>query len=309
MPALRALNVLTAALAVALPPLASAAPAAAAAPSRPRIVPVEVTGDGFCAPGPNTRPPGPLTFRVSTPDAAGHWWALMRLRGAATMDQVRQEFADSYSPDPAVSLPALRAVYRDVDFRGGASVTPGAPVSVTSVFEPGTYYMSDTALEGATDGCGTGRTHLQRFRVAGPAWPARPAPSVRQPRRRTVIEARTTAGGGQRFTMPRSWPSHASVVVRNRAEQPHEVIIVAVAPGTVDADVTRYFDALENGETGAPNPFGATIGGMLAISPGRVASFRIDLRPGRYCVLSFVRNPRTGVKSAFEGMFTTVTVR
>lgn len=308
MPALRALNVLTAALAAAMPlavPVAPAAGAVAAAgPSR--LVPVEVTGDGFCAPGPNTRPPGPLTFRVSTPDAAGHWWALMRLRGTATMDQVRQEFADSYSPDPAVSLPALRAIYRDVDFRGGASVTPDAPVSVTSVFEPGTYYMSDTALEGATDGCGTGLTHLQRFRVAGPMRPVR---SVRRPRHRTVIEARTTAGGGQRFVMPRSWPSRASVVVRNRAEQPHEVIIVAVAPGTVDADVTRYFDALQNGDAGVPNPFGATIGGMLAISPGRVASFRIGLRPGRYCVLSFVRNPQTGVKSAFEGMFTTVTVR
>ncbi|MFB4306685.1 hypothetical protein [Actinomadura sp. GTD37] len=306
MPALRALNVLTAALAVALPPAALAAPAAAApaaAPSRPRAVPVEVTGDGFCAPGPNTRPAGPLAFRVSTPDAAGRWWALMRLRGAATMDQVRQEFADSYSPDPAVSLPALRAIYRDVDFRGGASVTPAAPVSVTSDFEPGTYYMSDTALEGATDGCGTGRTHLQRFRVAGHPPAARPLSGG------TVIQARTTPGGGQRFDMPRTWPSRASVVVRNRAEQPHEVIIVEVAPGTGDADVARYFDALQNGDTGVPNPFGATIGGMLAISPGRTAEFRVDLHPGRYAVLSFVRNPQTGVKSAFEGMFTTVTVR
>ncbi|MFA1538360.1 hypothetical protein [Actinomadura monticuli] len=307
MPALRALNVLTAALAVAVPPAAAAAPAAAAsvaaAPSRPPSIPVEVTGDGFCAPGPNVRPAGPLTFRVSTPDAAGRWWALMRLRGAATMDQVRQEFAGSYSPDPTVSLPALRAIYRDVDFRGGASVTPDAPVSVTSDFEAGTYYMSDTALEGATDGCGTGLTHLQRFRVAGHPRSTPP------PRGGTVIEARTTAGGGQRFDMPRSWPSHASVVVRNRAEQPHEVIIVGVAPGTVDADVLRYFDALRNGDTSVPNPFGATVGGMLAISPGRTASFRIDLTPGRYAVLSFVRNPQTGVKSAFEGMFTTVTVR
>lgn len=109
--------------------------------------------------------------------------------------------------------------------------------------------------------------------------------------------------------MPRSWPSRASVLVRNRAEQPHEVIIVGVAPGTGDADVARYFDAVQNGDTSVPSPFGATVGGMLAISPGRTAAFRIDLRPGRYCVLSFVRNPRTGVKSAFEGMFATVTVR
>ncbi|MFA1548305.1 hypothetical protein [Actinomadura chokoriensis] len=308
MPALKTFNVLTAALAapllLAVPAAAPAAGAStAAARSGPQTVPVEVTGDGFCAPGPDPRPPGPITFRVSTPDPAGHWWAVMRLRGEVTMDQVRQEFAESYSPDPAVSLPAIRAIYRDVDFRGGASVTPDAPVSVTSAFEPGTYYMSDTALEGATDGCGTGRTHLQRFRVAGPSRWTPPLSGE------TVIRARTTADGGQRFDMPRSWPSRASVVVRNQAEQPHEVIIVGVAPGTTDADVAAYFDALRNGDTSAPNPFGATVGGMLAISPGRTASFRIDLRPGRYCVLSFVRNPRTGVKSALEGMYTTVTVR
>ncbi|GLW63937.1 hypothetical protein Arub01_21810 [Actinomadura rubrobrunea] len=308
MPTLRPLCVLTAALVAPLLPAATgvapARPAAAAVsvPSRPPVVPVEVTADGFCAPGPDPRPPGLVTFRVTTPDPSGHWWALLRLRDGVTLEQVNQEFADSYSPDPAVALPALRAIYRDVDFRGGVSVTPAGPVSVTSHFEPGTYYMSDTALEGATDGCGTGLTHLQRFRVAGEPRHARP------PKVNTVVEAQAT-DSGQRFVMPGTWPRKASVLLRNRARQPHEVIIVRVVPGTTDADVARYFDALQNGDTSVPDPFRETVGGMLAVSPGREGIFQIDLPPGRYAVLSFVRNPQTGVKSAFEGMFKTVTVR
>ncbi|MEV5708045.1 hypothetical protein [Actinoallomurus sp. NPDC052274] len=274
----------------------------AAPPHAIPLVPVEVTADGFCAATPDPLAPGPVTFRVSTPVADGRWWSVLRLRGTATMDQVAAEFGASYSTDPAVALPALRGIYRDVDFNGGASVFPAAPVSVTTHLEPGTYYLSDTALNGATDGCGGGRTHLQRVQVAeGPR--SRHTPL----RYNGTVDARETPAG-QRFAVSPRLSAHAVLRVTDHTRQPHELIIAAVRPGTTDEDVQAYLDALRKGDTtSVPDPFGATAGGMLAISPGHEAIFRIDLKPGRYSLLSFVRNPQTGVKSAFEGMHTTVT--
>jgi hypothetical protein len=265
----------------------------------PPTVEINTTKDGFCVPGPDPRPAGPVTFRVSTPETGPRWWQVMRLRGSATIAQVKQEYADSASTDPAVALPALRAIYRDVDFHGGTSVVADRPVSVTTELEQGTYYASDTALEGATDDCGTGRTHLQRLHAVGQP----PRPSGRVPVNARVDAVVTDAG--QRFVAPSTFPSHASIRVRNRAHQPHELIVIGVRPGTTDRDVSAFF----GGDTSVPNPFLTVAGGMLAISPGREAVFRIDLPPGQYCLLSFVKNPNTGIKSAIEGMHKTISVR
>jgi hypothetical protein len=292
---LRALVAVT--LVLAVKPLA--AEARPTGLSWPPVLPVTVTNDGFSVPGPNPRPAGLATFQVRTPDKTGHWLSLFRLNRGVTLEQAMREFYDSASSDPAVALPALRALYRDVDFQGGTAVFSTSPVGFTRLLTAGTYYLVETPPVPVP---GRPPFYLQTLEVAGPVRATLPpridaAVSMAQLRGRPTFLTRSTL------------PAQGGILVSNLTFEPAELIILHVSPDTTDADVQAYFDALRNGEDPASSPLGAAGAGLLAISPGRSAVLHVDLPGGRYVLVSFLRNPDTGLPRAWEGFHKVVSLR
>lgn len=260
-------------------------PALPAAP----VLPITVTSAGFDFPGPNPRPAGPVTLRVTTPDSWGHFLGTGSIREGVPLDQAMTEFAQSQSPDKDVAIPALHALYRDVEFFGGAGVFPAtSPVSVTIGLRPGTYY----GIEGA---------NMRRLDV-GPTWLR-----ARPPRVDGLIRM-VQHGSDTRFALPPVLKAHGSYQVVNETSQPQEAVFVGIDPATTDADIQRYYDDLAAGKN-PQNPLLHQVGGLMAISPGHRAVLGFDYPPGRYAVLSFYRDPDTAVKRAAEGMHRVVELR
>lgn len=269
-------------------------PAGSSPVQPPPVLPITLTMNGFSVPGPNPRPAGPVTFQFSAvPGPTGHWWTADTLNSGVTLAKATQDLDESYSSDPAVALPALRAFYSDLTFYGGVSVDAGSHLSLTETLDPGTYYLTDeTATTGTTPPSTLGQAQLT---VTAPYQPARVPPPDGS------ISA-TLSGGHQIIAAPAELPAAGRILLSDHTAQPQEFIVVQVQPGTTDQQIQAYFNAEQGGQPLPPDPFLATAGGMLAISPGRSAELGIAFQPGRYAVLSFVRDAQTGVEEALEGM-------
>lgn len=258
----------------------------------------------FTIPGPDPRPAGPVTFHVTTADGTDHWFSGITLAPGVTSQQAVQEIEESFSPDPSVALPALRAVYQDVIFVGGLSVIPADDDSwFTENFTPGTYVMSDAPA--GSDNSGGQRTTL--LTVSAPAGPG--GDWARLPRIDAVLTVRESGANAAFIAPPRMPADGTFLAVNGHTSQPYEFLLREVNPGTTDADLQAYFDAVRAGQAPASNPFMTTDQqGLLPISPGHAAVFHASFPPGRYALLSYVRDPATGVARAYEGTFKIVTL-
>jgi hypothetical protein len=266
----------------------------------PPVLPITLTQNGFSVPGPDPRLAGPVTFDVTAAAGpTGHWWTVDTLRNGVTLAQATQDLDESYSSDPSVALPALRAFYSDMTFYGGLSIDPASHMSLTETLDPGGYYLSDeTATTGATPPATLGQAQLQV---------TAPYAAAQMPLPDGLIDAQLSQGH-QIFAAPADLPARGRVLLSNHTDQPQEFIFVQVQPGTSDQQIQAYFNAEVSGQTLPPDPFLATAGGMLAISPGRQAELGFAFRPGRYAVLSFVRDAQTGTENALEGMHRIITL-
>jgi len=286
---------LTAAVTLAL--AANVAPAVATtgdtATNLPPVLSMELTNTGFEVPGPNPRPAGLVTFRASTADTSGHLVSLFRLREGVSLSTALQEFTDSVSADPAVKLPALRGLYRDVVFLGGLKVRPAAPVQYTVSLSPGTHYMTEMPIRFVP---GRPPFILRQLEVTAPAAAAR-LPRINA----TVLMM--DHHGRKRLVAPSRVDAKANVLVRNMASQPHELILNTVVPGTTNEDLRRFFGPRQPGDE-PPNPLlpGGDMGGLLALSPGQSVILHLDLPPADYAMLSFLPDPQTGQNSVRDGM-------
>ncbi|OLT37072.1 hypothetical protein BJF79_30240 [Actinomadura sp. CNU-125] len=247
----------------------------------PPVLDIELTDEGFAFPAPNPRPAGLVTIRATTPVPAGHFMGLGAARNGISLEEGMRLFWMSQSPDPEVAIPALRALYRDVEFFGGTGVFPGTdPIAATVHLPADTYYGIDGPI-------------VETLNVSDeyrPAMPPRVHGAVR------MVEH----GDRTRFRAPRKMRAKGSYLVVNHTSQPQECVFVGVAPGTTDRDIQDYYDAPEGEKP--PYPLQTQVGGLMAMSTGHMAVLHYDFPPGLYAILSFYRNPDTAVKRAEEGM-------
>lgn len=250
---------------------------------------------------PNPRPAGPVTFRVSSGDGADHWFSGLVFNPGVTSQQAIQEIQNSFSPDPTVALPALQAVYRDITFAGGLSVTSSSPSWFTENLSPAAYQMSDAPPGAENSTSGARYTALQ---VNAPsqraAWPHFDA----------VLSVREN-GGSASFLAPNRLPAHGAFLAVNprRNAQPYEFLLRQLLPGTTHAQLQAYLTAKGQGQPLPPSPFATSEQqGLLPISPGIASVFHADFTPGTYALLTYVRDPATGVGRAYEGTFKIVTL-
>jgi hypothetical protein len=105
------------------------------------------------------------------------------------------------------------------------------------------------------------------------------------------------------FQLPASIPSGVTTFhFKNAAAQPHELVVVKIAPGHTLADV------LQAAQKEGPDPVWLVqMGGPGAVLPGGDARVTLRLQPGHYAVLCGVPG-KDGVPHLMKGMMKTLTV-
>ena len=84
----------------------------------------------------------------------------------------------------------------------------------------------------------------------------------------------------------------------NDGKQAHEVVLLKLNPG---ASTQRFLDLYRPGSL--PNPAGKPIGGVVGLDPGLDSYMHVDLKPGRYGLLCFLRDPTTRAPHFVLGMW------
>jgi hypothetical protein len=248
----------------------------------------------------NPQSAGPVTFSVNSGDGQNHWFAGMRYAPGVTAAQATAEIIASYSTDPSVALPALKEVYRDINYSGGLSVTSAGPSWFSESLSPGSYNMSDTP-PGSEDN--TSASRYTSMQVADPAhraaWPHVDAVI-------SVVEH----GGQASFVAPSRLPANGTFLAINprRNAQPYEFLLHQLLPGTTAAQFQAWATAKAQGLSPA-SPFASPDQqGLMPISPGDAAVFHANYTPGLYVLVSFLRDPNTGVARTYEGTFKLITL-
>ncbi len=96
---------------------------------------------------------------------------------------------------------------------------------------------------------------------------------------------------------------HHLIEVFNDATQPHELVLIKLAPGKVAADVAAW----EAGGEQGPPP-GRPVGGIVAIAPGTSGMVETTLEAGSYAMVCFVPDAKDGQPHLMHGMLAPLTV-
>lgn len=128
-------------------------------------------------------------------------------------------------------------------------------------------------------------------RAAGPT-STRPEPSVTM----------TLHDYGFKLSAPLARGSQV-VRVRNEAVQPHEVLIVRLAPGKTAHDFTAW------AEKPAGPPPALPLGGTVAMIQGVSNDVVLDLEPGEYGLICFIPDAKDGKPHFVHGMVQQITVK
>lgn len=99
-------------------------------------------------------------------------------------------------------------------------------------------------------------------------------------------------------------PGTHTLRVENRGMQPHEVVVVRLAPGTTIKDFAAAF---EPGASGPPP--GKPVGGIVGLEKGRHGFFTTTLAPGHYGLICFFPDAEKSTPHFAMGMTTEFNVK
>jgi len=95
-----------------------------------------------------------------------------------------------------------------------------------------------------------------------------------------------------------------TIHVINEGGQPHEAVVVKLAPGATVKDFVAAFEPNASGP-----PPGRPVGGLVGLDRGGRGFFTTTFDPGRYAVLCFFPDQTTGKEHFTQGMISEFTVK
>ncbi|HUQ84578.1 MAG TPA: hypothetical protein VM076_25715 [Gemmatimonadaceae bacterium] len=255
---------------------APAAPAAAAAPSM-----VSFTAKDYAFEGPDTIPAGLTMFHLTGAGKELHHLSLTKLIEGKTYADLEASLKAG-GPPPAWAVPY-----------GG--VNPGAPGETTIasiVLEPGNYAVL-CWVEGADH-----KPHLAK----GMRKPLTVKESATANMTEPTADVTMTLNDYS-FTMSKPLAAGRQMIkVENAAAQPHEVVLVQLAPGKTIEDVGKWVMDMKGPPPGKP------IGGIPGFIKGKNAFFEATLTPGDYGMICFLPDAKDGKPHFEHGMVQTVKI-
>lgn len=260
------------------PDSAVATPAATSAPATGTAGANMVTFSAkeFAFDGPSEIPAGLTMFHLVDAGQELHHVQLLKLEQGKT-------YADFEAAVKAGGPPPMWAVPY-----GG--VNPGTPgggeTSAMEVLEPGNYAVV-CFVEGADHVPHIAKGMMKQLTVTPSATANTTEPNADV----TMVLSDYT------FTTSKPLAAGKQLIkVENEAAQPHEVVLVQLAPGKTIEELGEWIFDMKG-----PPP-GKALGGVPAIIKGKAAYFEADLAPGDYGMICFVPDAKDGKPHFTHGM-------
>jgi plastocyanin len=265
---------------VALAALAAACTTEGTARERTNVL--TVTASEFAFDAPASVPAGPTRVHLVNQGAELHHVQLVRIAEGHTFQEL-VEASKAGGPPPSW-----------ITFVGGPNTpVPGGESDATLNLRPGSYAL--VCLIPSKDGV----PHLMKGMV-------KPLTVTGSP----VDGGRAEAGDVRVRLTDYSYEMDREITagrrtlhIENTAAQPHEFILVRLAPGKSAQDMMAWL-LRENGP-----PPGAPMGGTTVLSRGESNRVTVEMEPGEYALLCMVPDARDGKPHVMHGMVRQVTVR
>lgn len=252
--------------------------------SRPGSAPVQFVAHDHGYSGPDRIPAGITTIEIVNEGRDLHHAQLLKLAAGKTAE----DFVSAMKADPT-HWPNW------VNFLGGPNgVVPGDRASATMRLDAGHYLVLCIIPDK------NGVPHM----MLGMEKPLTVVPVSAV----TFVEPTADLTITQRdfhfdLSKPISAGTH-TIHVTNEGTQPHEAIVVQLAPG---ASAKDFIAAFEPGAAGPPP--GKPIGGVVGIDRGGRAFFTATFAAGRYALICFFPDQGTGREHFAQGMISEFIVR
>jgi uncharacterized cupredoxin-like copper-binding protein len=260
----------------------SAGAAAASPAATASVAPITVTATDFKLAMPATVPAGSVSLRLVNSGKELHQAQIVRLDQGKTVADLEAAMKHEGPPPPWLR------------FVGGPNgIAPGQEGTSMASLAPGKYAL--ICLIPSPDGV----PHLmkgmiQPFEVTGGgAEAALPVASD------TVRLGDYTFESGRPITA-----GQHTFLVTNGAQQPHELVLLRLAPGKTVKDFGVW--ATTGGMKGPPPAL--PLGGVAVIDHGGSGVFTADLTPGDYGMICFVPDSKDGKPHLMHGMVKQITV-
>jgi hypothetical protein len=242
-----------------------------------------VTAKDFTFEAPASVPAGTTTIRLANAGKELHQAQLIKLEDGKTVDDLMKALKN---PGPPPSW---------MKFVGGPNgIAPGQNTEATSVLAPGKYaYIcfipSPDGVMHAAKGM------IRPFEVTGTATASQAA----EPKADVTFKL---VDYDFQSSQPLK-PGRHTILVENAGPQPHELVLLKLAPGKKVEDFAKW------AETGLKGPPPAVpMGGVTFLDKGGRGYFTADLTPGEYGLICFVPDSKDGKPHLAHGMMKTIKV-
>ncbi|HEY3632583.1 MAG TPA: hypothetical protein VGL21_16890 [Jatrophihabitantaceae bacterium] len=239
---------------------------------------------------------GLVTFRIGASDTDYHGIQGFSLNRGVTLDQAMDDINLTLSGGPDAGMGAMNLT-RDVTEIGAVTTTPYAPQEVTVPLTKGTYYFLD--LNEVDNPPLTPHIHTMTvvgdFRLSIPQLPT------------TVIQG-LMINDQPRFKAPATMKHDGTFLGLVTGDELHEIVLRPAVPGTTDAYLDTFYEAVVNGTPRPPSPWLGSAAGMQSISPGRWAIVHLNLPPGLYALVCYVPSMDGGLPHTYVGMHQMITL-
>lgn len=258
---------------------APAATKEAPAVEGPNVVEFRARDYGFD--GPASVPAGLTTIRLVNEGKELHHLFLMRLEEGKTMKDLLDAFAKG-GPEPAWV----------VDEGGPSAAMPGGTIEASMDLKPG-HYVAVCVIPAADGQPHVMKGMIRELTVGEPTGTPRALPAA---------DLAMTLNDYSFTTDKPITAGRHTIRVENQAAQPHELVIVKLAPGKTAEDFARF------AEKPAGPPPGEVLPGVAGLAPGETNVVTVDFQPGEYAFLCFVPDTKDGKPHVLHGMAKQFTV-
>jgi uncharacterized cupredoxin-like copper-binding protein len=246
----------------------------------PRINVVRIAAHDFAYTIPDSIPAGITTFEMTNDGKEVHHAIFFRLEGGKHLADLLQAMGSGQQPMWAVPV------------GGPNGPAPGGMAVATLDLKPGRYAVLCAIPSG------DGMPHVMKGMAKELVVTGKADPNARMPKADVNLTLKDYEFG---FDKPLTAGKHV-VQVNVAPGQPHEIVIVKLAPGKTWQDFAAW------GEKPVGPPPGAFVGGIAPMVGGSPAQFTMDLTPGKYGLICFVPDAKDGKPHALHGMGRDVTV-
>lgn len=244
----------------------------------PNLVTVTTTEFAFAAPA--SIPAGLTTVRLVNQGTEMHHVQLVRLDPGHTVAELMEIGHGEPMPQWA-------------RFVGGPNVpTPGGHSEATMELAAGSYALVCFIPSG------DGVPHLMKGMVK----PLTVVPASNQAEA-PAADVRVTLSDYAFHIAPELTAGRHTLLVTNAAAQPHEVVLMRLAPGKTAQDLLVWL------QTQSGPPPAVPMGGTAFLSAGESNRVPVDFEPGEYALLCFVPDAKDGKPHVAHGMVRQITVR